>query len=50
MSPFAASAIIIIPDMDYVVVENTLGKFGTPVETFNELPLNVQALVGRPPG
>jgi Xaa-Pro aminopeptidase len=41
---------VIIPDMDYVVVENTLGKFGTRVETLNALPLNVQALVGRPPG
>jgi Xaa-Pro aminopeptidase len=37
---------VIIPDMDYVVIENTLGKFGTRVETFNRLPLNVQHLVG----
>jgi Xaa-Pro aminopeptidase len=37
---------VIIPDMDYVVVENTLGKFGPQVETFNKLPLNVQDLVG----
>jgi Xaa-Pro aminopeptidase len=37
---------VIIPDMDYVVVENTLGKFGPRVETFNKLPLNVQGLVG----
>jgi Xaa-Pro aminopeptidase len=37
---------VIIPDMDYVVVENTLGKFGTRVENLNRLPLNVQALVG----
>ena len=38
---------VIIPDMDYVVVENTLGKFGENVETFNRLPLNVQHLVGQ---
>lgn len=37
---------VIIPDMDYVVVENTLGKFETRVETFSRLPLNVQSLVG----
>jgi Xaa-Pro aminopeptidase len=37
---------VVIPDMDYVVVENTLGKFETRVETFNRLPLNVQSLVG----
>jgi Xaa-Pro aminopeptidase len=38
---------VIIPDLDYVVVENTLGKSGKQVETFNRLPLNVQDLVGR---
>jgi hypothetical protein len=38
---------VIIPDMDYIVLENTLGKFGKNVETFNRLPLNVQHLVGR---
>jgi len=37
---------VIIPDMDYVVIENTLGKFGTQVENFNKLPLSVQSLVG----
>ena len=37
---------VIIPDMDYVVEENTLGKFETRVETFNRLSLNVQSLVG----
>jgi hypothetical protein len=36
----------VVPDMDYVVIENTLGKFGPRVENFNHLPLNVQALVG----
>jgi hypothetical protein len=38
---------VVIPDMDYVVIENTLGKLGMDVETFNQLPLNVQALVAR---
>jgi Xaa-Pro aminopeptidase len=38
---------VVIPDMDFVVVENTLGKFGPRVERFNRLPNNVQALVGR---
>ena len=36
---------VVIPDMDYVVIENTLGKFGPRVETFNRLPLNVQSRV-----
>ena len=35
-----------LPGFDFLVVENTLGKFGTRVETFNRLPLNVQHLVG----
>ncbi len=34
-----------IPGFDYLVVENTLGKFGPRVETFNTLPPNVQHLV-----
>jgi hypothetical protein len=38
---------VVIPGMDYVVMENTLGKFGARVETFNRLPLNVQRLVGN---
>jgi Xaa-Pro aminopeptidase len=37
---------VILPDLDYIVVENTLGKFGTRVETLNRLPNNVQRLVG----
>jgi Xaa-Pro aminopeptidase len=35
-----------IPGFDYLVIENTLGKFGRRVETFTKLPLNVQKLVG----
>ncbi len=36
---------IVIPNFDYLVIENTLGKFGTEVETFNHLPINVQSMV-----
>ncbi len=38
---------VVIPGLDFVVVENTLGKFGPRVEVFNRVPTNVQALVGR---
>ena len=38
---------VILPDLDYIVIENTLGKFGERVENFNSLPLNVQALVRK---
>ena len=34
-----------LPGFDYLVVENTLGKSGTKVETFNKLPIDVQELV-----
>jgi Xaa-Pro aminopeptidase len=37
-----------IPGFDYLVIENTLGKSGRKVETFNALALNVQELVGGP--
>ena len=37
---------VIIPGLDFVVVENTLGKFGTRVECFNQVPVNVQHLIG----
>ena len=40
---------VIIPGMDFVVVESTLGKCGPEVEVFNEVPVNVQELVGRMP-
>jgi hypothetical protein len=38
---------VVLPDLDFVVVENTLGKFGTRVEEFNQVPRRVQSLVGR---
>jgi hypothetical protein len=37
---------VILPDVDFVVVENTLGKFGREVEEFNRVPRNVQKLLG----
>ena len=37
---------VVLP-VDFVVVENTLGKFGTRVEEFNRVPRRVQPLVGR---
>jgi Xaa-Pro aminopeptidase len=37
---------VVIPGMDFVVVENTCGKFGPRLEEFNTLPYNVQELVG----
>jgi Xaa-Pro aminopeptidase len=38
---------LVIPGFDYVVIENTLGKFGKTVKTLTRLPLNVQGLVGH---
>jgi len=38
---------IIIPGLDYVVIEKTLGKYGKKVKMLNELPVNVQHLVGK---
>lgn len=39
---------VVIPGFDYVVVENTLGKFGHRVENFNKVPVKVQSLIGNP--
>ncbi|MDD4017224.1 MAG: M24 family metallopeptidase [Kiritimatiellae bacterium] len=38
---------VIIPDMDYVLVEKTFGKSGHEVKVLNGLPVNVQHLVGK---
>lgn len=38
---------VIIPGFDFCVVENTLGKYGTRVETLTKCPIHVQELVGR---
>ncbi len=40
---------VVLPGVDFVVVENTLGKFGTQVEEFNQVPRNPQFLVGVEP-
>ncbi|GAI78496.1 unnamed protein product, partial [marine sediment metagenome] len=37
---------VVIPGMDFVLVERTLGKFGPDVEVLTKLPVNVQHLVG----
>jgi len=37
---------VVIPGFDYCVVENTLGKYGTRVETLTKIPIRVQELVG----
>ena len=37
---------IVIPGLDFVLVEKTLGKFGKKVRVLNRLPVNVQHLVG----
>lgn len=38
---------VVIPGLDYILVEKTLGKFGNRVEVLNKLPVNLQHLVGR---
>ncbi len=38
---------LIIPDLDFIVIENTLGKFGNRVETLTKLPLYCQNLIGH---
>jgi hypothetical protein len=37
---------VIIPDLDFAVIENTRGKFGKRVEDFNAVSRHVQPLVG----
>jgi len=38
---------VVIPGMDFVVVENTCGKYGKELRELNRMPHNVQALVGN---
>ena len=38
---------VVIPNFDYIVIENTLGKYGREVKTLTKLPLNCQHLVGK---
>lgn len=37
----------VIPDMEYIVIEKTLGKYGKDVRILNDLPINLQHLVGE---
>jgi Xaa-Pro aminopeptidase len=37
---------VVIPGLDYVLVEKTLGKDGSRVDTLTRLPINLQHLVG----
>lgn len=41
---------VVMPGFDFCVVENTLGKYGTQVETLTKLPIHAQELVGCHPG
>jgi len=38
---------VLIPGLDYVLVEKTLGKFGQEVRVLNRLPVRVQHLMGK---
>ena len=38
---------VVIPGLDYLVIEKTLGKTGNDVRVLNQLPLNLQYLVGE---
>jgi len=38
---------VVIPGFDYLVIENTLLKYGKEVEVVTNLPVNVQKLVGN---
>jgi len=38
---------IVIPGMDFVVVENTCGKYGGDLRELNRIPHNVQGMVGN---
>lgn len=38
---------VLIPGLDFILVEKTLGKYGNRVKVMNKLPVNVQHLVGK---
>lgn len=38
---------VVIPGMDFVVIENTCGKYGTELHELNAIPHSVQSLVGN---
>ncbi|MGV3722401.1 MAG: hypothetical protein ACO1SX_15950, partial [Actinomycetota bacterium] len=37
---------VVLPGLDFVVVENTLGKYGPRVDELNRVPRDLQQLVG----
>jgi hypothetical protein len=37
----------VIPGMDFVVIENTCGKYGAELRELSAVPHNVQSLVGN---
>ena len=37
---------VVIPGLDFIIVEKTLGKYGKDVKVLNRLPVSVQHLVG----
>lgn len=38
---------VIIPGLDYIVIEKTMGKYGKEAHVLNSLPVNLQYLVGE---
>jgi hypothetical protein len=38
---------VVIPDFEYIVIEDTLGKYGSEARVLTELPPNVQKFVGN---
>lgn len=38
---------VVIPGLDYIVIEKTAGKFGRDVRILNRLPIDLQYLVGE---
>ena len=38
---------VVVPGLDFVLVENTCGKTGPKIEEFNAAPYNVQSMVGN---
>lgn len=38
---------IVIPGLDYIVIEKTVGKFGHEIRILNQLPIDLQYLVGE---
>ena len=41
------SEIAVIPGLNYILAEKTLGKYDTEVKVLNELPVDLQDLAGK---